>query len=190
MRILQKNELTKKTLDALKERLDENNSMLVQQPKGVLLRRIFEFNPPLTEENIIEFSLEQNLHLPEDYRQFLLMHNGASLFGGEYGGSIIIFRLEDVRSYLHNGLPSKWLPIATILGATLFADCGRYENGEDEYLFIHEDGEKYEEAWNLQSNFEIWLDRLIVSQGSQYWRWPILTPQKFYKKIKRSVFEP
>lgn len=39
------------------------------------------------------------------------------------------------------------------------------------YILYVEEGEMIEEGTWVKGNFEIWLDRLIVSQGDKYWKW-------------------
>ncbi|MFJ8261007.1 SMI1/KNR4 family protein [Rummeliibacillus sp. NPDC094406] len=74
----------KKVLDALKSQLDENFIRLDPDGligrDGTILREECEFNPPSTEEEIFSLEKELGIIIPQDYREFLLLHNGMTLF--------------------------------------------------------------------------------------------------------------
>jgi hypothetical protein len=158
-------------LKALKDRLDENNSMAVQLDKGGVYRAVFTFNPPATEQEVVQFENEMNVRLPADFRSFLLLHNGAQLFQDEKtGGGYKLLSLERIKDRYHKfkDMPKNLLPVSRNNGDYFFIDADRVRRGSRNYLvrFDHED-----DPCDVNLNFETWLDRLIISQGAAFWEW-------------------
>ncbi|WP_299515897.1 SMI1/KNR4 family protein [uncultured Rummeliibacillus sp.] len=90
----------KKVLDNLKSKLDENFSRL--DPDGLIgrdgtvLREKCIFNPPAKEEDIRSLEKELGIKVPQDYREFLLLHNGMTLFKS-YLMEFKFFSLDEIR---------------------------------------------------------------------------------------------
>lgn len=42
-----------------------------------------KFNPPATAQQILEFEKEHSIQIPESYKNFLKLSNGAHIFGGD-----------------------------------------------------------------------------------------------------------
>lgn len=89
--------LAQLVLDGLKKRLDSNNQITVQKKGGKIYTAQFTFNPPATEELVIKFSRETHWHLPPDFKNFLLLHNGARLFENtKTGGGYELLSLYEI----------------------------------------------------------------------------------------------
>lgn len=166
-----KNSVVASILEGLKKRLDEHNSMTVQLEKGFVYRAVFVFHSPASEQEIDQFEKDMDVRLPADFRDFLLLHNGAQLFTDAYaGGGYKLLSLERIRErhQKFKDMPKNLLPISRNNGDYFFIDADRVRQGACNYLvrFDHEDP-----LCHVKLNFETWLDRLIVSQGAAFWEW-------------------
>ncbi|MEY9971838.1 hypothetical protein ABH966_002211 [Lysinibacillus sp. RC46] len=164
-----------KSIDALKSRLDSENILVIQREKGYLYNVKFEFNNPASIKDVDRFVEKTGLRLPNDYKEFLLKHNGALLFSDvEYGGGFELLSVEEVhKEYLEylDHFPKNWYPISVDNGDYIIIDSSQVEKGQQNYLIRYQGGEPVEYAIKLNMNFATWLDRLIVSQGSEFWLW-------------------
>jgi hypothetical protein len=81
--------LVNKTLKYLKEKLNERSFFEIYQGEGITSNVTCKFNDPAPILKIEEFEEQTNLVLPDDYKQFLLLHNGISLFDDvKYGQGV------------------------------------------------------------------------------------------------------
>ncbi|PLR90022.1 SMI1/KNR4 family protein [Bacillus sp. T33-2] len=178
--------LVHKTLQGLKKRLDTNNQLIISGRAGALSNAICKFNPPAMIDAITDFENLTNFMLPEDHKEFLLQHNGSTIFdiiidnNIHAGGGLDIFSLEKIKQSLNDLslLPSNYLPIAHLLdGHYLVVDRKCLEENDPNYLSIT----NFLETTRLNLNFEIFLDRYIVAQGNIFWSWPIYTAKNYYR---------
>jgi len=161
----------KDTLDSLKKRLDNNESLLIQQDKGYVFNAKFSFNTPATQENIEEFCNQTGWTLPNDYQIFLKDNNGAKLFCDPFGSCVHLYSLEECIQNHLSYMEKEFIPIGYYLESYLFIDSNRVKNNREDYLLWFESGGKnYRE---LSINFATWLDRLVMAQGAVFWDWPI-----------------
>jgi SMI1 / KNR4 family (SUKH-1) len=174
------------TLTSLKKRLTDQPSIQIQQDLGYVTEVRFLFNAPASESELLKFEETNQLFLPKDYKEFLLMHNGARLFIDEKSGaSFDVLSISEVQEN-HQSLdyPEGWYPIAYGLESSILVmnlnEITPHKRS-NEYLFWLEPGESIEHATPLYMNFEIFLERLIISQGVEYWNWPIYKARHFYK---------
>ncbi|MFC4077774.1 SMI1/KNR4 family protein [Salinithrix halophila] len=158
--------LVNETLTALKKRL-VNQEIEVQGERGFLYKVEFEFNPPASDSKIREFEKNNNITLPVDYKQFLLMHNGAVLFEPWFGGGFELHSLWRIIDSKLEGMPEEWFPIGYQDGGQLFIDT----SVANENYLIWLDSSILEDAKYLNMNFEAWLDRFVVAQGAKFWEW-------------------
>ncbi len=91
----------KTVLDKLKSQLDENLTRL--HPRGLLdrddkniLREECIFKEPATEGEINSLEIELGITIPYDYREFLLHHNGMTLFS-TYLVEYKFYGLDEIR---------------------------------------------------------------------------------------------
>lgn len=154
-------------LDALKSRLNDTNLLTIQSTDGSLFNMSFKFNAPVNEEVINSYG-----NLPEDYKSFLLLHNGAEFFSWEYGTMFYIYSLEESLSILErvksgDFVPMEnkddWYPIGYVqdIGG-LYIDFSSNKN----YLIL-----MGIPVYELLCDFPTWLDRMIRVNGERYWEW-------------------
>ena len=169
-----------KSIDSLKSRLSANNTLTVQNERGFIMETEFKWNSPAIEADIALFEKKTNIDLPESYKEFLKITNGAELFIDKkygqwgckiYGISELIKINEQSRSW--RNLPNSWLVFATWLGDQdlLLFDIKKYKSGDKKYIIDGDESDSEDEFEYIKGDFEKWLDRLIVAQGTKYWRW-------------------
>jgi hypothetical protein len=161
-------ELLKMTLEALHKRLDEENTILVQNEEGFLEKQQFIFNPPASEEEIKKLPFK----IPSDYEAFLKICNGDKLFySPEYGGGLQLFSIEEIlEDYQYIDYPKGWFPIGYGYdGCRLIIAPDSQRKG---YLYWLDDGGSLEDPSGfLNLTFEKWFDYFIVAQGCKFWEW-------------------
>lgn len=162
------------TLEGLKRRLDQDNTMLVQSWGREVYQAVFTFQSPASDSDIEKFTKETGWSIPPGLKKFLLLHNGARLFQHiKYGGGYELLSLEEIIDNHLDYMPNHWYPISINNGDYIFIDSNRVKAGNEHYLirFDHDDDVSPENGPALKMNFETWLERLIVAQGSEFWNW-------------------
>lgn len=170
-----------KSIDTLKNRLTGLNTLFVQNEGGFAGEMGFEWRRPATDIEIKDFEAKYNITLPNDYKKFIKISNGAIFFKdikyGQWGCKIygldeIIDVNKQVKTWGYD-LKPEWLVFATWLGDCdiLVFDIKNYKAGANNYILDGEQGERVEDWAIIRGNFEKWIDRLIVAQGAKYWRW-------------------
>ncbi|CAJ1001053.1 SMI1/KNR4 family protein [Brevibacillus aydinogluensis] len=163
-----------KTLSALKERIAKNQTF-IQQEDGETFEVDYVWNEPATEAEILSLIETTGWMIPEDYKEFLLLHNGASLFVAEMSAmklhsiNEILTYFEEYEEFYKYSYPKSWYMIGTYhgYGEYLFIDSERVKQGKKDYLVIVEEGD----TQRVPLNFEEWIDRFIVCQGEHFWNW-------------------
>lgn len=170
-----------KAIEILKKRLSKRNTLIIQNERGNISEAGFIWNDPATIEEIIKFEYINHIILPEEYKDFLQISNGAILYKdieyGQWGCKIlglteiitVTNRMKEYRKALKNSYIAfaEWLGDGDIL---LF-DLEKLASEKRNYILDGDEG--YEvESWDyIKGDFGRWLDRLIVAQGAKYWRW-------------------
>ena len=177
--------LVELSLNGLKKRLDNDNTLIKQAEWGYAeLSKCF-FRPPATQNEIDSFFDELNLALPNDFRQFLLIHNGAVLFDFEIFGYQQIFK-----HYIQWGykelIPQGWYPIGCDNGDMLFIDSNKCGDRESTYLYWTE-CLFVDSAIDIKMNFERWLERFCICNGEKYWLWQFETSKTYYGQLKQHI---
>lgn len=170
-----------KCIDGLKKRLSINNTIVIQNEDGYVEEVLVKFNPPISIEEIDKFEKTNNITLPDSYKEFLQITNGATLFKdmkyGQWGCNILsIDELYKKTNYLRDvGFLIKdcWLIFAEWLGDgdILLFDLDKIKKLSKDYILDGDEGYNSIKWEYIKGDFEDWIDRLIVSQGSKYWRW-------------------
>ncbi|WP_433619293.1 SMI1/KNR4 family protein [Paenibacillus cellulositrophicus] len=181
--------LVGRVLNRFKSRLDDSNKILIQRSLGYSTWCHCEFYQPATMNEVDEFQENTGLYIPGDLRDFFMIHNGARLFVNSEvfdDPSWNIFTLEEITGAVEDyAIPSHQYPIAKYDDVLICIDndCLKLQKGD--YLYARSiytppdhDGEQ------LYLSFEIFLDRLIVSQGDHFWDWPKITSEIFYRNNK------
>lgn len=155
---------------AFKEWSDQNEGRIeILTPAGKTTA-INKFKPSAPEDKIKELSDYFSTPLPPDYINFLRLCNGASLFEDpEYGGENFLYSAQDVMHY--NEASNSKIVVANILDDRILIDLDRWRSQDEQYLLLCESLYSVEHSGNFYSNFETWLQRFIISQGSKFWYW-------------------
>lgn len=154
-------------LSGLKTRLGDTNLLTIQSSDGHLFDMSFKFNAPVDEDVLNSYK-----NLPEDYKSFLRLHNGAAFFSWDYGTLFSIYSLEESLSILErvksgDYVPMEnkddWFPIGYVQDIG-----GLYINllSDKNYLIL-----MGIPVYDLLCDFPTWLDRMIRVNGEMYWEW-------------------
>jgi len=167
-------------ITALNNRLDKENNLIIQRENGEILNVTCEWNRPIADDELQEFSVKTQNVLPKELCQFLKQSNGAKLFNVEGLGYDFfeIFNLSEMQNYINeyetniyyqSAYNRNWFMIGNYrgYGDYMFIDSRKVANGEDDYLIYVQGGD----IQRLPMNFATWLDRFIVTQGARYWLW-------------------
>ncbi|HBZ79357.1 MAG TPA: hypothetical protein DEP07_03155 [Brevibacillus sp.] len=158
-------------LDSLKVRVSKGYTLIQEEYTGDLIDVEFRWNNPASKEEIESFTEKTGWVLPESYKEFLSMHNGAGLFISETH-QFCLHSIEEIMQYhasRDNTFPPSWYHMGTFYGhgEYMYIDSEKVKNGREDYIIIIGVGERTE----LLEGFERWLDRLILSQGNRFWSW-------------------
>ncbi|MBU3230542.1 SMI1/KNR4 family protein [Shouchella clausii] len=173
----------KEILDSLKEALNEEGKI-----KSLLTSQecFCSFNEPVTENHLSQFEKDQGINIPSDFKEFLSLHNGARiygnlLFGEPAGGGLRLFNLDQMKE-AQKYLDTKDIPIAFLLEEChLIINKKKVKKRNPNYLYILED---VDEPRPLNSSFEMFLERYILSQGSVFWDWNA-SAEVYYRSYPR-----
>jgi hypothetical protein len=170
-----------KTIEVLRSRLSERNTLLALSEGGLFEEVEFVFNNPIGIDAINQFELTHRIVLPESYKRFLQIANGATLFkdieDGQWG--CVIYSLEQIlvkTNYMKSigfELHDSWIVFAEWLGDCdiLILDLEKAKIEKTNYIIDGDSGYPSKEWKYLNGDFETWIDRLIVAQGAKYWTW-------------------
>lgn len=173
------------SLEALKKAIFNNKIFYIQRNLGFQLTCTFSFSKPALLNEIEEFEAETDLKLPEDYKFFLSLHNGMELYKDieESAPHWHIFGVDEIQDALQKfPTPDHVYVIAKFSETLICVNSDYVEQGRKDYLFdqsIYTSARDHGEPLNL--SFELWLDRLLVSQGDQFWLWNGITPENLNK---------
>ena len=152
-------------MNGLKQRLDENGKLAVQSSQGVIFEMGFTFHDPAQEAVLSNYP-----YLPEDYQQFLRLHDGANFFTFEYGGLFGIYSLKKaIAEYdflkKNDVIPTgkDWFPIGRVTDMGNL--CIDLTHPKKHVLL---DGIAVR---SFYCTFETWLDRMIQVNGVYFWQW-------------------
>lgn len=157
----------KNILDGLKKRLDNNNKTLLQSTNGYCYTGQCTFNEPTTDEAIDKFIAKTGWSIPEEYREFLLIHNGAYFFSYEYGGACGLNSLEQIIFDNVAPISKDFYPIGSYCDlGQIVINSKRVMEGRKDYMFLSSD-----EIIDFKCDFKTWFDRMIITEGINYWEW-------------------
>lgn len=165
--------------------MNTNDQMKIISYEGEVREITCSFNSEAVASEIEKFENENSIKLPEDYKAFLTLHNGARIYesidedGDKLGDGLEIFSLDEIKEYQEiEYLSEHGIPIAHLLeDCYLILDTDKLKGGDPNYLNIME----FTDLSSLNLNFEIFLDRYIISQGEAFWSWPIYTAENYYE---------
>ncbi|MFC9597915.1 SMI1/KNR4 family protein [Peribacillus butanolivorans] len=172
------------TISGLKKLLNNNDPMKIISYEGEVREVTCSFNSQTITAEIEKFENENSIKLPEDYKAFLRLHNGARIYqsisedGGKLGDGLHIFSLDEIKEHQEiEYISEHGIPIAHLLeDCYLILDTEKLKGEDSNYLNIME----FTDLSSLNLNFEIFLDRYIISQGEAFWSWPIYSAENYY----------
>lgn len=157
-----------KTLDALRQRLVDN-SMLIQYEGAIVSKVTCTFNSPASEKEISRVSELSEFDLPREYVDMLRYSNGFRLFDDIYNGGYQIYSVDEVfEDYNLVRPPDHWIPIGGYCGDLIYIDTSKKETG---YLIFQDPTEIPTPTYRFTIGLSDWLEKLILAQGNQFWRW-------------------
>lgn len=170
----------------LKERLDSEGTTILLNEEGFNEKAKCSFEEPATIEEITKAEKEFKFKFPDDYKQFLLLHNGATIFsrldedGRELGGELWLFSIDEVREAIEDYELKKgnYLPIGSVFDQSLAISSEPLKKGSLNYLCIAEIVDEYE---SIELNLELFLSRYITSSGQNFWEWNWITADRHYE---------
>jgi hypothetical protein len=146
---------------------------------GILINYKFNFCESATSELLIEFETKINAKLPDDYRQFLEICNGMTLESeAEFLDIDQVLEYYTVFDY-----PKDIIVIATCLGGHFHIAINLKEDN-NKYMYVIEPigGEFFN---SINCSFTEFINKFIVSYGSDYWNWGV----DFTKTIPKIDFD-
>ena len=95
------------------------------------------------------------------------------------GGGLQIYSIEGIKEK-NDALQSlpDYISIGYVFESHLLISRTAIEKDDPDYLYIAGTSLKPEP---LHSNLELFIDRFVVSQGSNFWEWPNYTAKNYYK---------
>lgn len=152
----------KAILDGLKQRII-NDELIIQTPGGNIEKANFYFLPPAKTEEIDRLSTLFQVNLPQEYREFLLQHNGAKLFDIGFGECTDIYSINEIVEIaeLMPDIVPNFIPVARHPSCTIYIDTNR----EKRYMFSQAGGSEFS---FLAMGFEEWIEMLILSNGNYF----------------------
>ncbi len=172
------------SLETLHSKFNNKKGVQVLSEQGNTETVSCSFNSPIPDEKLTLFQKEIGIELPKDYITFLKHHNGAKIFelllgDTNIGGGLQLYSLVEIQSQLQDAyLDKKFVPIGYVSESHLTINIEEIKKGNPNYLFL---GNPAFEFRPLNLNFELFFDRFIISQGSNFWDWPIYTAQNYYE---------
>lgn len=171
-----------KTINSIRKRLLENGQIQLQMSEGYITEGTCKFYDPVDEKELNDFIKELGYQLPEDYKRFLQITNGCRLFDHPiYGGESYLYGLIEIPQQTYEEPNEGYLKIGCIYQDNIVIDLKAYSEGNLNYLLVKDHIEPFHDSRKLNMNFELWLDRFVVSQGSKFWDWPIYTAENYYR---------
>lgn len=162
-------------LETLKTRLDENSLLHVQCRFGIYPKKGFVFNSPILIDKLESLIFAKGLNLPRDYKELLLLHNGAKFFTYEYGHAFCLYSIEEMIDEYNKMLYHNYstyhkencYPIGyvTDIGPILM-DHSKLKQTDKESMFLIGI-----ETIDFCCDLKTWLERMIIAEGNLYWEW-------------------
>lgn len=171
--------LLQNTLNGLKHRLT-NGELTLQNSSGDAVTVSFMFHPAAAEEEIEDFATSYGLKIPPDYKDFLLTHNGATLFS-MYGGGFLLLSLKEIKEILDrlgSAMPEGWYPVGYLDGDMLCINSKEVDEHDRKTNYLYW---SLNDKQKLHFNFEIWFLRFIQASGEHFWQWHYYSAENFYR---------
>ncbi|AMR50656.1 hypothetical protein A1R12_09870 [Bacillus amyloliquefaciens] len=175
---MEEGKLIQMTLNGIKEAVSKYGTFPMLQHGGhVMEDAAFQFRDPASPQEINSLEKMLGVTLPNDYKEFLFNHNGMEMFNGiELLSTEGIIEFNEVQDF-----PKGYVLIGYHYDGRYVIDVNKSNKGLG-YMLHLDSIDNIEDAVYLDSNFEIWFDMLVSSNGAKYWE---VKPkiQEYYKYI-------
>ncbi|MFD2615700.1 SMI1/KNR4 family protein [Paenibacillus gansuensis] len=169
--------------------------LLVQREWGYTEHVVNYFFSPADIEKIENFQVEHGIKFPNDFKLFLMLHNGVQLFcHPKYGDGFDIFGLNEIyQHYIQYNykelIPEGWFPIGSENGDMLFINSNVYSNNQTENNYLMWSSKLFvDSAKEIGLNFERWLERFLMYNGDLFWVYDANEkPYHYYGRLKQHV---
>ena len=88
-----------KSIETLKKRLTDNNTLFVQNESGFSGEMGFKWKEPATALEINDFEEKHNIIPPEDFKKFLKVSNGAE----QVRVRVFHYKIRKRSDFIHSG---------------------------------------------------------------------------------------
>jgi hypothetical protein len=105
-------------LDSFKVRVSKGYTLIQEEYTGDLINVEFQWNEPASKEEIESITEKTGWVLPNSYKDFLSIHNGAILFMSETH-QFCLHSIEEIMQYhasRDNTFPPSWYHMGTFYG--------------------------------------------------------------------------
>jgi SMI1/KNR4 family protein SUKH-1 len=155
----------------------------VLQEGGFRFRGVCTFGGPASQQAIDAASAQLGLALPLMYERFLSQYDGALLYRDEmfgqwgfrlYGTGDLVSANARWKQRYNQEWPPSYVAFAESLGDgdLLILDIAQPNKQGTDCRVIDGDSGYQPREWKAAARtFSDWLDRLVVAQGTKYWRW-------------------
>lgn len=168
------------SLKLIQSKLDAESHLEVISEGTRCWKAFFAFESPAKEEELEP--IQARWSLPRTYEQFLLYTNGALLYyddvygqwGFQFYGAKELVAKNVLWQSLYAGWSTSYLVFAESKGDSdlLLLDTSRPSDIVGECYVIDGDTGYPVHTWQpISRSFGKWLTRLVVAQGTKYWRW-------------------
>jgi hypothetical protein len=151
-----------------------NNTFIKHDVAGDNIKVSFLLNPSAELNDIIKVENELGVPLPNSYKNFLRLYNGAKIFDYEGLDGFIILGTNDLmeaNKLVAETFEDDWVDYLIMFAK--YIGEGNYlafdvRNGE--YNIVDCFTEELPKEWNqIDVNFDSFLENIIKNEGNKYW---------------------
>lgn len=141
------------------------NKTQVYLGDGAMENVFCQFNNPANSNQIEDFEKTSKCTLPHELKEFFLITNGITLFRCD----CYIHDLHLMQGIIDSGIyPEGIYSIGYVNGDTIIINSS--EISSERYIYAGP-ADSVDEFKKLNCNFCTFLDRLVLSNGQDYWNW-------------------
>lgn len=170
-------------MDILKELKSKTKDKKVLKYTNILGEDIeygFRWNEPAKISEIKNFEIKIGFELPQEYKEFLSISNGAQIYTSldpyeDYGYKLLSLNemmnmTNTMKSYGYQ-LKESWIVFMELLFSpdVLIFNLDKVETNK--YIIDGDTGYPVVEWESLNGGFKDFICRLFICNGSMYWRW-------------------
>lgn len=137
----------------------------------------FEWNLPITIENLEKIKREYNLNLPKEYEYFLLRTNGANLYNDSENAGYRLLSLEEAIAFTDEtkqdgfDLDDNYLIFMRTMFSEDFLLFDLTKCKSNKYIIDGDVGYPKQQWDYIKGGFNTLMLHLFQTNGDMYWRW-------------------